>query len=228
MTNFPWGAVLAWVVVGVLGGALGVAELVSRYKDAPGLALRTLPAVMYMAINVGASLGAYALAKVFGWNINLGDSKSPAAAQWTLVLVCGLSAMALFRSSLFVRRIGDRDVGVGPSSFLQVSLNATDAEVDRRRAVVRADAVSRVMQNIDYKKAFDALPLYCIALMQNLPDESQRDLRKALELLDKDPMSADLKTRVLGLELVNVVGIEVLEQAVKSLGERIRVTGLQV
>lgn len=228
MTNFPWDAVLAWVVVGVLGGALGVAELVSRYKDAPGLALRTVPAVLYIAINVGASLGAYALAKVFGWNINLGDSKSAAAAQWTLVLVCGLSAMALFRSSLFVRRIGDRDVGVGPSSFLQVFLNATDAEVDRRRAVVRADAVSRVMQNIDYKKAFDALPLYCIALMQNLPDESQRDLRKALELLDKDPMSADLKTRVLGLELVNVVGIAVLEQAVKSLGERIRVTGSQV
>lgn len=228
MSNLPWDTVLLWVVVGVLGGALGVAELVSRYKDAPSLALRSLPALLYVAINVGASVGAYGLAKVFGWNINLGDVKSQAAAQWTLVLVCGLSAMALFRSSLFVRRIGDRDVGVGPSSFLQVFLNATDAEVDRRRAVVRADAVSRVMTDVDYRKAFNALPPYCIALMQNLADESQRDLRKALELLDKDPMTPDLKTRVLGLELVNVVGIAVLEQAVKSLGDKIRVTPSQL
>ena len=130
--------------------------------------------------------------------------------------------MALFRSSLFVRRIGDRDIGVGPSSFLQVFLNATDAEVDRRRAVVRAASISRVVQDIDYRKAFDALPPYCLALMQNLSDDSQRDLRKALELLDKEPMSPDLKLRVLALELLNVVGIAVLEQAIQSLGDKIK------
>jgi hypothetical protein len=222
MLNLPWNDILAWAVVGALGGALGVAELVSRYKDAPGLALRTIPALFYIAINIGASLGAFAFAKVFHWNLNLGDANNTVAAQWTLVLVCGLSSMALFRSSLFVRRIGDRDVGVGPSSFLQVFLNATDAEVDRRRAVVRADSVSRVVQNIDYRKAYDALPPYCLALMQNLSDDAQRDLRKALELLDKDPMSPDLKLRVLALELLNVVGIAVLEQAIKSLGDKIR------
>jgi hypothetical protein len=194
----------------------------SRYRDAPTLALRSWPGFLYMAINIGASLGAYALAKVFGWNINLGDSKSTSAGQWTLVLVCGLSAMALFRSSLFVRRIGDRDVGVGPSSFLQIFLSAADADVDRQRAVVRASAVSRIMQDVDYRKAFEALPPYCLALMQNLSDDAQRDLRKALELLDKDPMDPDLKTRVLGLELVNVVGVSVLEQAVSSLGDKIR------
>lgn len=225
MLSLPWGTVIAWMVVGGLGGALGVAELVSRYRDAPAVALRTWPAALYIAINVTASLGAYGLAKVFGWNINLGDAKSPAAAQWTLVLVCGLGAMALFRSSLFVRRVGDRDIGVGPSSFLQVFLNAADAEVDRHRAMLRASAVSRIMQNVDYQKAFNALPPYCIALMQNLSDDMQRDLRKALELLDKDPMLPELKIRVLGLELVNVVGVPVLEQAVNSLGDKIRIPG---
>jgi hypothetical protein len=224
MSEIPWHALLTWTAVAVLGGALGIAELVSRYRDAPMVALRTWPAILYVAINLGASVSAYGLARVFGWNINLGDAKNPAAAEWTLVLVCGLSAMALFRSSLFVRRIGDRDVGVGPSSFLQVFLNATDAEVDRNLAVRRAAAVSRIMQNVDYRKAFDALPPYSIALMQNLADDAQRDLRKALELLDKDPMPPELKTRVLGLELANVVGLTVLEQAVSSLGDKIRVS----
>jgi hypothetical protein len=204
---------------------LGTAELVSRYKDAPTEAIRTWPAILYLGVNVFASTGAYALAEVFGWHLNLGDEKSTASAQWTLVLVCGLSAMALFRSSLFIRRIGDRDVGVGPSSFLQVFLTAADAEVDRRRAISRATAVSEIVQNVDYAKAFAALPPYCLALMQNLPDDAQRDLRKALELLDKDPMPAELKIRVLGLELVNVVGVPVLEQAVRSLGDKIRLPG---
>lgn len=222
MPHLPWATLLPWIVVGSLGGALGMAELISRYRDAPIVALRTWPAIVYMAINVGASLGAFGLANIFHWKINLGDANDMAAGQWTLVIVCGLSAMALFRSSLFVRRIGDRDIGVGPSSFLQVFLNAADAEVDRSRAVRRADAVSRIMQDIDYAKAFDALPPYCLALMQNLSDDMQRDLRKALELLDKEPMAPDLKTRVLGLELVNVVGIPVLEQAVKSLGNKIQ------
>jgi hypothetical protein len=217
-----WSAILAWIVVGVLGGALGAAELVSRYRDAPAGALWTWPAVLYIAINVSASFGAYGLAKVFGWNLNFGDPHSAASSEWTLVLVCGLSAMALFRSSLFIRRIGDRDIGVGPSSFLQVFLSAADAEVDRKRAVFRATAVSRIMQKVDYRKAFNALPPYCIALMQSLSDDTQRDLRKALELLDKDPMPPELKTRVLGLELVNVVGVLVLDQAVTSLGDKIQ------
>jgi hypothetical protein len=61
-------AALYWIVVGFLGGALGTAELISRYRDAPAKALRTWPALIYLDINVLASLGAYGLAKVFGWN----------------------------------------------------------------------------------------------------------------------------------------------------------------
>jgi len=198
--------------------------LMSRYRDAPAGALRTWAAILYIVINIIASLSAYALAKVFGWTFDLGTAKTQASADWTLALVCGLSAMALFRSSLFVRRIGDRDVAVGPSSFLQVFLAAADAGVDRKRAVFRATAVSRIMLDVDYQKAFAALPPYCIALMQNLPDEGQRDLRKALELLDRAPMPPELKIRVLGLELVNVVGVPVLEPAVHSLGDKIRVS----
>jgi hypothetical protein len=39
--------------------------------------------------------------------------------------------MAFFRTSLFVVRAGDRDVGVGPSGFLRIFLAAADRSVDR-------------------------------------------------------------------------------------------------
>jgi hypothetical protein len=217
-----WDIALRWVVVIVLGGALGAAELVSRYRDSPKRALFTWPAAFYILINVIASAGAYGLAKAFSWQFNFGDAKDAVAREWSLVLVCGLGAMALFRSSLFVRRIGDRDVGVGPVSFLQVFLNASDAEVDRIRAIDRAGAVANVMAGVKYEKARKVLPPLCLALMQNLSDDVQRDLARALKLLEDDQMPADQKTPLLGLELLNVVGIAVLQEAVKSLGDQIK------
>jgi len=214
--------VIPWLVVGFLGGIVGTAELVSRYRDAPAGAVRTKPALFYVAINVSAALGAFALAKVFGWKFNFGDQNSASAAEWSLVILCGISAMALFRSSLFIRKVGDRDIGVGPSSFLQVFLSAADAEVDRQRAIYRSSKVSEIMKDVDYTKAVKVLPPYCIALMQSLADDAQRDLGRAVELLDKADMEAELKARTLGLELVNVFGVPVLEQAVKSLSDQIR------
>jgi hypothetical protein len=102
---------LDWLAVAALGGVIGASEIVSRYRDAPGAALRTLPSIFYIAINVAASLGALGLMHAFHWFEQ---------SRWTQVLMAGISAMAFFRTSLFVVRAGDRDVGVGPSGFLQI------------------------------------------------------------------------------------------------------------
>jgi hypothetical protein len=67
--------------------------------------------------------------------------------------MAGISAMAFFRSSLFVVCAGDRDVAIGLSGFLQIYLAAADQAVDRRRAAARSDAVTRVMNGIDFGKA---------------------------------------------------------------------------
>jgi hypothetical protein len=158
---------LDWAAAAVLGGAVGLSELISRYKDHPGAAIRTWPAGVYIAINGVASAGALGLIQVNGWF---------GASRWTQILMAGVSAMAFFRTSLFVVRAGDRDVGVGPSGFLQIFLGAADRAVDRQRAAARSDAVAKVMKGIDYDKAKGALPEYCLALMQNVPDEDQQAL----------------------------------------------------
>lgn len=66
--------VLQWLTVGLLVALVGGAELVSRYKDAPAGALRTSAAMLYIAINVAASLGAFALVNTFGWNFGVASS----------------------------------------------------------------------------------------------------------------------------------------------------------
>jgi hypothetical protein len=81
------------------------------------------------------------------------------------------------------------------------------------------------MKGIDFDKAVNALPPYCLALMQNLPDDAQVELGKSIELL-KNSSSIDqqIKVRLLGLELVNAVGTDVLEKAVLTLGDEIKTT----
>src|SRR5260370_21547 len=130
--------------------------------------------------------------------------------------------MALFRTSFFAVRAGDRDVGIGPAAFLQIFLVAADRLGDRLRAHARSGAVAEIMKDVDYPKAFKALPPYCLALMQNVSPEDQQQLRRDLERLNQDPAEPSVKVRLLGLELINVVGIDVLTTAVRSLVDESR------
>ena len=58
--------------------------------------------------------------------------------------------------------------------------------------------------------------------MQNVPPEDQQVLSRALETLDKREAEPSVKALLLGIELINVVGVDVLTTAVKSLGDQIR------
>jgi hypothetical protein len=121
-----------------------------------------------------------------------------------------------------VVRAGDRDVGIGPSGFLQIFLAAADRAVDRTRAAARSQAVVEAMKDVDYEKAKGALPPYCLALMQSVSQEDQQELGRALKDLDDGPAEPSVKALLLGIELINVVGVDVLTTAVKSLGDQIR------
>lgn len=208
-----------WLIVALFGALVGAGELLSRYRDAPGHSIWNVPALFYIGLNVFASLGALYLIHVFQWSFGATTGE---ALRWTRVLVAGLGAMALFRSALFTVRIGDRDVAVGPAGFLQTFLAAADRGVDRRGARSRATSVSDLMKGVDYQKASVALPPYCLGLMRNVSAEDQQALAQALAVLDRDSVEDSIKVRLLGLELMNVVGQAVLKDAVDSLEDEIR------
>lgn len=213
---------LDFAVVLVLGALVGGGELISRYRDAPTKALRSTPALFYLGVNAAAAVSALALVRVFGWTF--GVSGNPDALRWVQVLVAGFSAMALFRSSLFVVRAGTQDIGVGPSGFLQVVLAAADAAVDRLRGTDRSVVVVKIMKPVSFEKAQSALPTYCIALMQNISAQDLKDLGNGVKSIAADSMDAGAKSLCLGLLLMNYVGDEVLKAAVDALGTQIQGT----
>ena len=150
------------------------------------------------------------------------DAPGRATLRWTQTLVAGIGAMALFRSSLFTVRAGDRDIAVGPGSFLQIFRDGADRAVDRVRAQARGDIVAKLMTGLSYGKAFEGLPTYCLALMQNVPEDEKIRLAQSLDALDKDEsIGESIKVRILGLHLMNVVGPNVLNGAVNSLRDEL-------
>ena len=210
-------------LVFLIGCLFGVGELVSRYRDAPAGALKNLSALLYILANGVASLVALLLIWVFGWNF--GITQSDEAIRWVRVLVAGFSAMALFRSSFFVARVGNQDIGVGPSAFLQVLLSAADREVDRLQAAARDRVISLVMDRISYVKAKEPLVAYCLGLMQNVSAAEQSSLGLLVTQIGKGDTTTDqTKARLLGLLLLSVVGDEVLRSAVNTLRADIEIS----
>lgn len=203
-----------------VGGLVGLGELVSRYRDMPAKAVANRYAVFYIGLNAAAS--ALALLAILSLQLDFGiggadGSQTQGLVQLSQVMVAGFGAMAVFRSSAFVARIGDQDVGIGPSAFLNVLLGATDRAVDRHRAQARADSVAKSMKDVSFNQTNVALPTLALALMQNLPREEGEKLTAELDALRRDTTLSDgTKSLCMGLSLMNAVGEDVLMAAIQA------------
>jgi hypothetical protein len=198
----------------LIGALVGMGELVGRYRDEPGQAVRSRPAYVYMAINGAASAGALGLAHIFGWTF--GQEPGTDQARAAQVLVAGFGAMAVFRSSLFLYRVGNQEVGIGPVAFLQVMLAATDRGVDRHRATARSEWVRKIMDGLEFDEVAISLPAYAIGLMQNLSEQDQSVLFDRVDDVRTSPQDNRMKVMSLGLLVMDAVGEEVLAEAVAT------------
>ncbi len=205
-----------WLVAGLLGAVISSAEIIARYRDEPDNALRTWPSVLYMLVNALASVGTLVLIQSFNWTFGISD---PMLVSWSQVIVAGIGAMAILRASLFTVQVGDEAVPIGLKRYLDILLGAVDRAVDRKRAEERGKAVAEIMEKVSFEKAYQALPAYCLALLQNLPQEDQDQLGKKIGILfNSEGINPRVKSLLLGIALMNLVGENVLRAAVKNLG----------
>lgn len=203
------------IIVALIGGVVGAGELIARYRDAPWKALRCPAAVVYLVLNLGAAVAAYELTVAFGWEFGMAPGSEE--LRWTRVLAAGFGAMALFRSSLFVVRVGSQDLGVGPSTLLTILLAAADREVDRQRGRARAEEVRSLLSGVPWQKARADLPALCLGLVQNASLEEQNELAGAIRDLEDGDLDDEIRVYLVGLELLNFSGIGVLRGAVSLL-----------
>lgn len=212
----------SYVVAFILGSLFGLTELISRYRDEPRRALWYWAAWLYVLVNALASVFALNLIRVFGW---FAEGNSDLEVVFKRVLIAGFGSMILFRSSLFIIRTASGEIPFGPVVVLQILLGAADREVDRYRGLSRSSEVAEIMKNVSFTKAKTSLVVYCLELMQNVPKAEQEALaEKAKSIAQITDITEPQKSMLLGLALLNVVGKDLLTQAVNSLGDEITIT----
>jgi hypothetical protein len=203
---------MSWAVglgAAAVGALVGLAELVSRYREVR-LIWRSPAAYAYLALNASAALLA----------VHFFDSliKNPLE----LAIASGVGAMALFRTSLFVVRVGDSDVAIGPGGFLQLLLAAADRGVDRLLGARRSRVVASIMSDVSFAKAYQSLPVSCLNLVQGIPAAEQQALGQDIrDLLSNVSIPDSSKAYNLGLIMIQAVGEDVLREAVAALGASI-------
>jgi hypothetical protein len=205
-----------FLIVAIFGGFLGCAEILSRYRDAPFKAIFNWYAGIYVLVNAIAAICALLLIHLF--DLTFGQESDVEKLRWVQIMIAGFGAMLFFRSSFFIFKIGDQNVGLGPSTILQIMLDVLDSEVDRARAKQRGKIVEDVMMNVNFQAASKPLPLVAFSLMQNLPTSIQHDVADEVVILENDKdMSDSAKSIALGCILMNNVGEDVLKESVKLL-----------
>ncbi|MFO7584308.1 MAG: hypothetical protein R6W69_06220 [Anaerolineales bacterium] len=209
-----------WLTVAGLGVVIGITDIISRYRDKPYSVIWTMPSLFYLFVNALASIMTLVTIRAFDWDFGLQGIRG----SWAQVLIAGFGAMVILRTSLWNVQVGDENVPIGLKNFLETLLGSVDRAVDRKRAQQRAEAVSKTMKDVDFEKASRALPSYCFGLLQNLSVEEQEQFARKVALLTSSPMNNRVKSLLLGLSLMNLVGEKVLETAVNNLADDIRIS----
>jgi hypothetical protein len=213
---------MAYVIAASVGAVIGLSELLTRYRDGPSSLIFAISAWLYLLINAGVSAAALTMIHIIGLRLGGKSSHEIEAYQ---ILFSGFGSAALFRSSFFLVPVGGRDIGIGPSVILTGLLESADRGVDRYRAARRASSVSVIMRKISFTKANIALPTYCLALLKNVAAADQLALRNSVDLLRSTEMTDSQRSLALGLELLNIGGLNVLRAAVEGMGESIEISG---
>jgi hypothetical protein len=207
--------ILDFVLSFALGALVATGELVSRYKDAPTKALLSNPGIIYLAVNGLGSVAALAL--IMAFHVNFGGLEGT-ALRVTQILTAGVGSIAFFRTSLFNATVRDTTIAIGPNILLVIILTGLDRGVDRKRAEVRSQKVSSIMKGFDFAAGADSLEMYCLrGLMQNATDDDVKaiaEVKGDLQSDLNDDIPGQVKSYILGLNLMNIVGDSVLEEAV--------------
>jgi hypothetical protein len=213
--------VVDYIIVALLGGLVGLGELASRYREHPYFALMTLPAMVYIVVNMAASAGALALIDTFGWTFGI-----ESGTRTVQVLIASFGAMAFLRSALFVVRIGTEDIPVGPGAFLTSITETADAAVNRtveaKKLWARAD-VARFTLTAGPDWTFDrvckSLPIIALALKGDVTPDVQEELAHHVVQLREADISDSEKIVTLGLTLISLVGEDAVRGAIHTIVE---------
>lgn len=218
----PW---IAYAIAALVGAGVGLGEILSRYRDAPGAAASSRAGLGYILFNAAVSLVVmFFIREVFPiWDQTA--NTAPPTDLRTLVthaLIAGFGAMAILRSSILTARVGSKDVEIGPAAVVDIFRSTMDRDVARVRATPRARLVQDIMGDVSFVRSYEALSSISLTLLQSVDaDERSRIEQEIGALANRTGRSDEDKALELGLILAGSVGFPALLATKTALGDRI-------
>ncbi|TDD88853.1 hypothetical protein [Actinomadura rubrisoli] len=211
--------IIEMFLAALIGGAIGVAELVARYRDKPVAAVLSPGGLLFVFVNTSASIVALITVTAAGWTFGLPATMPPTSLLVVRVIAAGLGSAAVLRMS-FAPAQG-KTVGTGPIALLNGILRIADGELERKRALSRLS--HNDLSGLSFERDHAALAELCCHLMREFDlSEAQRLGGLAAELSHRDDLTDADKLDCWGLELTRLVGERALRQAARRLRDRPR------
>jgi len=187
----------------VLGCLVGTTELVGRYRDEPGQALRQPIAWSYIVGNGIVSLVALGLIRAF--------NVLPSASAATITLVAGLGAMAIVRSKVLVfRTASNEDVPIGLEAVIVTGLGAIDRRIDRLQSETRWENAYSGLFDVCTEPELQRLAQLCTAHLASYQNVSARELEAygnaVKSLAEKKETAINLRAIGMGLAVQAIAG----------------------
>ncbi len=207
------------LLAAVIGGAIGLAELVARYRDKPVGALLSPGGLLFVFVNASASIVALIAVTAAGWTFGLPPATPPASLMVVRVIAAGIGSAAILRMSFAPAH--SKAAGTGPITLLNGILRLADGELERKRALSRLS--HNDLSGLSFERDHAALAELCCHLMREFDlSEAQRLGGLAAELSHRDDLTDADKLDCWGLELTRLVGERALRQAARRLRDRPR------
>ena len=196
------------------GASVGLAEIVSRYRDEPLNAALSPFGLVYLFFNGFLAIGMLAVALKYRTQLNLPDTLD---SFWA-ALLAGFGSTALMRTRLAVIRGTDnKDISLGPDIVVKTLLQMVDQYIDRDRASRRLGIVLMHLGKIaelglgataqtPFAQAADYM-LASLLAFQSLDDERRTQLKNTMTAYDQQTKMPDqIKYFALGFVFLTLVG----------------------
>lgn len=199
-----------YAFVALASGAVGVSELIERFRDEPLAALRTLPALGYIVVNGVAGAFALLLIRAFGFSFGADGAEQP--VRWGQAVVAAFGAVMFLRSAFFVRSEGDASQAYGPGRLFERFLQAQVDRIDRIRGVARDREIDKVFSGVPYERAASELRRLAHGMLPNASAETKTKFDTEVDSILGSDLREPARLRLLGHAVLIFGGTNVLRR----------------